>query len=94
MYIKNTLHSTTGIRGIFGFTLVELLVVITILAILGTIGFIQIGGFAGSARDSSRISDIANITKSLDIFFVKNSQYPSPDNAFYVTYSGGTLWSQ
>lgn len=46
-----------------GFTLVELIVVITILVILGTIAFTQLGGFSSNARDSDRITTIANIEK-------------------------------
>ena len=77
-----------------GFTLIELIVVITILAILGTIGFLSVGGYSSRARDSARIGDIANITKSLDVSIVTAGNYPTPDNAFAVTFSGGTLWNQ
>ena len=77
-----------------GFTLVELIVVITILVILGTIGFVQLGSFAGGARDSSRVSDLTNISKGLDITMIKTGAYPNPDNSFTVTYSGGALWTQ
>ena len=66
------------LKKISGFTLVELIVVITILVILGTIGFVQLGGFAGGARDSSRVADLVNIQKALDIAYVKNSRYPTP----------------
>lgn len=71
-----------------GFTLVELIVVITILVILGTIAFTSLSGFSGSARDSSRLSDITNIAKGLDVTLAKVGSYPSPDNPFNVTYSG------
>lgn len=77
-----------------GFTLVELIVVITILAILGTIGFISIQGYAGSARDSNRVSDINSAMKSLEVYQIKAGSYPSPDNTFAVTYSGGVVWNQ
>jgi prepilin-type N-terminal cleavage/methylation domain-containing protein len=63
---------------VFGFTLVELIVVITILVILGTVAFLNVGGFSGSARDASRVSDIANISKGLDIYRTKNSTIPAP----------------
>lgn len=62
------------------FTLVELIVVITILVILGTIGFMQLSGFQGSARDSSRVSDITNISKGLDMLIIKNSMVMPPEN--------------
>jgi prepilin-type N-terminal cleavage/methylation domain-containing protein len=77
-----------------GFTLVELIVVITILAILGTIGFLSIGGYSSRARDSARVGDVANIMKSLDISILTVGDYPLPDNAFAVTYSGGVVWNQ
>lgn len=70
-----------------GLTLVELIVVITILAILGIIAFMSISGFSKNARDSSRVTDIANLSKSLDITFVRKGSYPDPDNSFQVTYS-------
>ena len=63
-----------------GFTLVELVVVVTILAILGIIGFISIGGYSLSARDSSRVSDITNIKKTLELTAIKTSSYPTPTN--------------
>ena len=81
-------------KNYLGFTLVELIVVITILVILGTIAFTSLSGFSGSARDSSRISDLANISSSLDIVFIKTGAYPMPDNSFSVTYSGWVVWYQ
>ncbi len=81
-------------KSFHGFTLVELIVVITILAILGTIGFLSIGGYSSKARDSARVGDVAQISKSLDLSVVTAGTYPVPDNAFAVTYSGGTVWNQ
>jgi prepilin-type N-terminal cleavage/methylation domain-containing protein len=78
-----------------GFTLVELIVVITILVILGTIAFINLFGFQGSARDSARVSDLTNLSKSLDVAYIKTNTYPMPDNSFSVaSSSGGTIWYQ
>lgn len=81
-------------RKFSGFTLVELIVVITILVVLGTIAFISLGWYAGNARDGSRVSDIANISKSLDVVYARTSTYPKPDHSFSVTYSWGALWTQ
>ncbi|MDD2891342.1 MAG: leucine-rich repeat protein [Candidatus Gracilibacteria bacterium] len=63
-----------------GFTLVELIVVISILAILGTIAFVNLQGFSGSARDSDRITTLANLQKGLNLFQIKVGSYPTPDN--------------
>jgi prepilin-type N-terminal cleavage/methylation domain-containing protein len=85
---------TSPSRKFKGFTLVELIVVITILAILGTIGFLAIGGYSSKARDSARIGDLAQVSKSLDLSQVVSGSYPVPDNSFPVTYSGGVIWNQ
>jgi prepilin-type N-terminal cleavage/methylation domain-containing protein len=73
---------------VLAFTLVELIVVITILVILGTIAFTSLTGFSGNARDSSRVSDLSNLSKSLDIAFAKSGSYPLPESYSLVTYSG------
>ncbi len=77
------------------FTLVELIVVITILAILGTIAFISLQWYSKDARDSKRISDIANIEISLELFSLATWKYPLPDNPQTVIYSWSiVLWNQ
>ncbi|MDP2103795.1 MAG: hypothetical protein Q8K26_02645, partial [Candidatus Gracilibacteria bacterium] len=67
---------------------------ITIIAILGAIAFTAFNGFQSSARDSSRASDLANLSQALDTSYIKTGSYPNPDNSFTVTYSGGSLWYQ
>lgn len=72
-----------------GFTLVELIVVITILAILWTIGFISVQWYLASARDSSRISDLTNISKGLGNYFIQNKTLPFPDGSSITIYASG-----
>ncbi len=74
-----------------GFTLVELIVVITILAILGTIAFLSFQWYSSSARDSTRLTDITNISKGLSVYSVTAWSVPIPDS--YVTATGGALYS-
>lgn len=93
MKINNT-QNLFRKQELLGFTLVELIVVITILVILGTIAFISLSGYSSSARDSSRVSDIANLSQGIDISYIKTGSYPTPDRSFVVTYSGGTIWTQ
>ncbi len=70
----------TSAHHLSGFTLVELIVVITILVILGTIAFVNIGGYSSNARDSTRVSDLTNIAKGLDILYAKNNVVLPPEN--------------
>lgn len=77
-----------------GFTFVELIVVITILAILGTIGFISIQGYSSSARDSTRISNLTNLRKGLDIVHVTGMDYPIPENTVNILASGSIIGYQ
>ena len=76
------------------FTLVELIVVIIILAILWTIAFISLQGYSKDARDATRISDIATIKSWLELFQLDSWKYPLASDAFEVTYSWTTVWSQ
>ena len=78
------------------FTLVELIVVITILAILWTIAFISLQWYSAQARDTTRVSDIQNIKKSLELFSLKTWKYPLPDSWTGVLYwtELETVWTQ
>ncbi len=76
------------------FTLVELIVVIVIISILATIAFLSFSSQSGSARDSTRLTDISYIKKSVEMFNVNAWKYPSPDKSFSFTYSWGTIWNQ
>lgn len=77
-----------------GFTLVELIVVITILVILGTIAFMNIGGYSSSARDSTRIENLANLKKGLDVYQAKNGVYPLPEGPLNILASGSIIGYQ
>jgi prepilin-type N-terminal cleavage/methylation domain-containing protein len=76
------------------FTLVELIVVITILAILGTIGFVSLSGYTLQARDSTRLTDVATLTRSLEIVRGKGYPLPLPDAAVVLSASGVSIGYQ
>lgn len=76
------------------FTLVELIVVITILAILWTIAFIAFHGYAKSARDGSRISDLSLIKQTLELYALNKGKYPETTYGVEITYSGSEVWTQ
>ena len=70
------------------FTLVELIVVITILAVLATVAFISFQGYTSSSRDSVRVADLKNISKSFEINRTKDIDFPLPDKKIDITASG------
>ncbi|EKE28875.1 MAG: hypothetical protein ACD_3C00001G0016 [uncultured bacterium (gcode 4)] len=76
------------------FTLVELIVVIVILAILATIAFLSFSSQSASARDSTRLADMNNITKWLSINYALAGKYPMPDSYVTLTASGTLAWYQ
>ncbi|MFA5742922.1 MAG: FISUMP domain-containing protein [Candidatus Paceibacterota bacterium] len=59
------------------FTLIELLVVITILGILSGIIFVSTNGAREAARDTRRQSDLSQIRKSLQAYYLVTAAYPS-----------------
>lgn len=72
----------------YWFTLVELIIVITILAILSTVWVISFQKYIKQARDTNRISNLKTIEKWLNVFFVKNTTYPIPDDHNEISASG------
>ncbi len=70
------------------FTLVELIVVITILAVLATVAFISFQGYTSSSRDSVRLADLKNISKSFELSRTKNVYFPLPDKKVDISSSG------
>jgi len=70
------------------FTLVELIIVISILAVLTTVAFVSFKWYSQSSRDSVRVSDMKSIETALDLYILKNSKYPKPDDNVNITASG------
>lgn len=59
-----------------GFTLVELLVVIAIIGLLASVILVAVNTSRIKARDAKRLTDLAQITKALEIYYSQNGTYP------------------
>lgn len=59
-----------------GFTIVELLIVIVVIGILAAITIVAYNGIQSRARDAQRKSDVATITKALELYYLDNGSYP------------------
>lgn len=69
------------------FTLVELVVVVIILAVLSTIWFISYTSTLLDARNSVRVSDMADLLVWLKNHKFKNGGYPTPWDMYNITNS-------
>ena len=78
-----------------GYSLVEMIVVIAIVAVLGVIGLFAYQGYSSSARDSSRLSSVENIVRSLESAASLSQTFALPDSSFvYLTYSSTIIGYQ
>jgi type II secretory pathway pseudopilin PulG len=59
-----------------GFTIVELLIIIVVVAILAAIVLVAYGGMQARAKDAKRQTDIDQLAKLLEIYYVENGSYP------------------
>ncbi len=60
-----------------GFTIVELLIVIVVIGILAAITIVAYSGVQQKARDAARTSDIKQVQKAIDLYYVDSGNYPS-----------------
>ena len=74
-----------------GVTLIELLVVTGIISLLATGLVLLINPVQkiGQARDTQRKSDLAQLQRSLEIYYQDNDAYPASTASFTIT---GTFW--
>lgn len=78
----------------YGFTLIELLVAIAIISILAVAGFTSYIFSIQKARDAQRKSDLATISKALEVFANDFGQYPAVSSGEMVacdTTGGGLV---
>lgn len=85
---KNQHSSSTQARA--GFTIVELLIVIVVIAILAAITVVAFNGIQKRGKDSQRKSDIAAITKALELYYIDNDRYPAGSGSTTINASWST----
>ncbi len=59
------------------FSLVELVVIIVILSILSTVAFLNYRSYPQSSRDAVRKTDLSNVKKQLEAYYIENGLYPA-----------------
>jgi type II secretion system protein G len=77
-----------------GFTLIELLVVVAIISILTSIIVASISNARMKARDAKRISDLAQISQALELYYEEKGYYPQSGcgwdcNGYLLSYTNG-----
>lgn len=75
MRVRHNQHRNS--KPTYGFTIVELLIVIVIIAILAAITVVAYNGIQKRGNDSQRKSDVAAITKALELYYIDNGRYPA-----------------
>lgn len=71
-----------------GFTLIELLVVIAIIGILASVVLVSLNTARAKSRDAMRISQLKEMQKALEMYYLDNGSYPSSSSAWHGTSSG------
>lgn len=72
-----------------GFTLIELTTVVSVIVILALVTVVSYNGIQGRNRDTLRKTDIANISKALELYYMDNGRYPIASG---TTSTLGTSW--
>lgn len=60
-----------------GFTLIEMLIVVAIIGILSALILVGLSQFRSRGRDARRIADLKQVQNALEIYYTRNSFYPT-----------------
>ncbi len=63
-----------------GFTLIEMLVVVAVIGLLASLILVGLSGFRTRGRDTRRIADMKEVQNGLEIYYMKNGEYPTATN--------------
>lgn len=101
---EDILYTHTMNKNVRGFTIVELLIVIVVIAILAAISVVAYNGIQARARDTTRLQDIENIRKGLELYKAEKGYYPTalnsgmpsdsthPGASWEGSYAGSATW--
>jgi len=70
-------------KSIFGFTIVELLVVVSIISLISSIVFAEFSISKKKSRDVTRMSNLLELQKAIELYRNENNNYPSTSNQFW-----------
>ena len=59
-----------------GFTLIEMLIVVAVVGILASLVLVGLAPVQRQGRDARRISDLRQVQTGLELYFVRNGEYP------------------
>lgn len=59
-----------------GFTLIEMLIVVAVIGVLASLVLVGLGPVQRQGRDARRIQDLRQVQTGLELYFVKNGEYP------------------
>ena len=78
----------------FAFTLVEIMIVVVIIIILASIAFLRLWNFSTDANSTKRVSYKKNIEQVLEVYKLKNWEYPTFDEEDWEEVFWQIAWEQ
>jgi prepilin-type N-terminal cleavage/methylation domain-containing protein len=77
---KNSKLKTQNSKSNKGFTLIEILIVVGIIGLLASVVLVGLGSFRSRGRDARRVADLREVQNSLELYYLKNGNYPASNN--------------
>lgn len=79
------------VRGLQGFTLIELMIVMIIMGILAAIGVTAFIASQVKGRDTSRKGDLKAVSQALEAYYNDKGQYPASDDKGNIVGCNGSV---